>query len=107
MGVLRGYVGAAPAKSPLIPERRALRRRAVVVGLVAAVLAVFCPALNNGFVDYDDIHYLTENLYVRRGFTAETLPLMLLSHNVAVVLRDYRNEDVLRLVEIDEAAPVW
>ena len=68
MGVLRGYVGAAPAKSPLIPERRDLR--AVVVGLVAAVLAAFCPALNNGFVDYHDIHYLTENPYVRRGFTA-------------------------------------
>jgi protein O-mannosyl-transferase len=96
VGVLRGYVvAAASAKAQLIPERRVLQRRAVVVGLVAAVLAAFWPALQNGFVNYDDIHYLTENPYVRRGFTAETVwwalttdtpnywhPLTLLSHMV-------------------------
>ncbi len=94
MGVLRGHDGAA-AKASLIPDRRVLQRRAVVVGLVAAVLTAFWPALHNGFVNYDDIHYLTENRYIRRGFTAETLwwalttdrpnywhPLTLLSHMV-------------------------
>ena len=95
MGVLRGDVVAAVEEAPLIPERPVLRRSAVVLGLVAAVLAAFWPALHNGFVSYDDIHYLTENPYVRRGFTAETLwwaltthqpnywhPLTLLSHMV-------------------------
>ena len=70
-------------------------RAAIVVGLVAAVLAAFWPALRNGFVNYDDIHYLTENPHVRAGFNAETLwwalttgrpnywhPLTLLSHMV-------------------------
>jgi tetratricopeptide (TPR) repeat protein len=96
VGVLRGdVVGAASAKAPLIPGSRVLPRPAVVVGLAAAVLAAFWPTLHNGFVNYDDIHYLTENPYVRRGFTAETLwwalttdrpnywhPLTLLSHMV-------------------------
>jgi tetratricopeptide (TPR) repeat protein len=74
---------------------RAAPRLVVVVGLVAAVLTAFWPALHNGFVNYDDIHYLTENPQVRQGFSAETLwwalttgrpnywhPLTLLSHMV-------------------------
>src|SRR6185369_6224730 len=92
---LRGNVRAASAKAPLIPGSRVLQRRAVAVALAAAVLAAFWPAVHNGFVNYDDIHYLTENPYVRRGFSAETLwwalttdtpnywhPLTLLSHMV-------------------------
>jgi tetratricopeptide (TPR) repeat protein len=64
-----------------------------VVGLVVAVLTAFWPALHNGFVDYDDIHYLAENAHVRQGLGADTLwwaltsdrpnywhPLTLLSH---------------------------
>jgi tetratricopeptide (TPR) repeat protein len=95
VGVLRRDVVAAAAKAPLIPGRPVLRRSTVVLGLVAAVLTAFWPALRNGFVSYDDIHYLTENPYVRRGFSAETLrwalttdqpnywhPLTLLSHMV-------------------------
>ena len=75
--------------------RRVSPRLFIILGLAASVLTAFWPALHNGFVNYDDIHYLSENPYVRRGFTAETLwwalttdrpnywhPLTLLSHMV-------------------------
>jgi len=49
-------------------------RRAVVALLLALVtLAVFLPAVENGFVAVDDTAYVTANPVVQRGLTAEGL----------------------------------
>ena len=51
-------------------ESGARRQRWLVCVLLgAAVLAVFSPALRDGFVNYDDPAYVTENAHVRHGFT--------------------------------------
>ena len=63
------------------------------VALVLATLIVYWPATDNGFVNYDDDVYVTDNAQVRQGLTRESLrwvwtaqvsanwhPLTLLSH---------------------------
>lgn len=42
----------------------------VVLGLALLVLLTFAPALDYGFVNYDDPSYVTENAHVRAGLTA-------------------------------------
>jgi protein O-mannosyl-transferase len=41
----------------------------LAAGLTAAVLAVYAPALNNGFINFDDPQYVLENPHVRSGLT--------------------------------------
>jgi tetratricopeptide (TPR) repeat protein len=67
--------------------------------LVASVVVTFWPALNNGFVNFDDHDYVTENSWVLRGLTGDGLkwalttnhagnwhPLTWLSHMLDVEL---------------------
>ena len=48
-----------------------MRRLAIALVLAATVVAVFAPALRNGFVNYDDDRYVLRNAHVQRGFDAE------------------------------------
>jgi tetratricopeptide (TPR) repeat protein len=50
-----------------------MRRLTIALLLAATVLAVFAPALRNGFVDYDDDRYVLRNPHVQHGFDAESL----------------------------------
>jgi Tfp pilus assembly protein PilF len=43
------------------------------VGLMAAVLASYSAVTGNGFIDYDDSHYITENAQVKAGITWATV----------------------------------
>src|SRR2546426_4546084 len=47
----------------------------ILVGVVLATmtLAVYAPAGNNGFVDYDDQMYVTQNPHVQAGLTGPGL----------------------------------
>jgi tetratricopeptide (TPR) repeat protein len=46
--------------------------RLICVALFALTLAVFSPALLNGFVGYDDQDYVTANRQIQQGLTART-----------------------------------
>ena len=46
---------------------------AVVIALILAALASFWPALDNGFVNYDDNKYVTENPQVTAGLTGASI----------------------------------
>jgi protein O-mannosyl-transferase len=82
-------------------QQQHLLARPLVGALIAFVLAVvaFLPALDNGFVKFDDPSAITENLVMQRGLTAETVrwafrtihlgnysPLTVLSHLLDVTL---------------------
>ncbi len=80
-------------------ERDAAPRLGLAVLLFAVTFAVFAGALGNEFVAYDDDRYVTDNPFVLRGLTAETLvgafrevregnwhPLTWLSHALDVSL---------------------
>ena len=45
----------------------------ICLGLAITVFAVFSPVLQCDFTNYDDPDYITENPYVQRGVTAETV----------------------------------
>ena len=52
------------------------QRRAVLLAsslVFVLVLVAFLPALNNGFVGYDDPDYVTENDHVRAGLTWDSV----------------------------------
>ncbi len=55
----------------LTPTRR--QKCLVSVLLGAAVLAVFWPALRDGFVNFDDYDYVTQNWHVQHGLTWESV----------------------------------
>lgn len=42
------------------------------MGLLAATLLLYLPTVRNGFVNYDDNRYITENGYVQAGLTGTT-----------------------------------
>src|SRR5580700_6094432 len=42
--------------------------------LALATLLVFWPAMQNGFVNYDDDHYITANPQVQKGLSLENIP---------------------------------
>lgn len=50
-----------------------MRRALAAVALAALAAAVFAPAVGYEFVNFDDDRYVTENPWVQRGFTAESL----------------------------------
>jgi tetratricopeptide (TPR) repeat protein len=56
------------AIQPGVRNRRAMLALISVL-LFLAVLGVFLPALNNGFVEYDDNLYITKNTHVQQGLT--------------------------------------
>lgn len=73
--------------------------RLAALGLALLVVAVFLPALDNGFVDFDDGQYVDDNPHVRAGLTRDGVtwaltatvgslwhPLALLSHMLDVEL---------------------
>ena len=41
--------------------------------LIAATLAVYFPALRNGFVNYDDPRYIVDNSHIHSGFTWQSI----------------------------------
>ncbi len=51
------------------PGRQRWRLFAICGGLVLITLAVYWPAVNCDFVDYDDLGYVTENPHVQQGLT--------------------------------------
>ena len=64
----------ALAKAP--PPRPALSQLPawlIPALLAAAVLALYWPALRDGFVNYDDDRYITANVQVQRGLTLENI----------------------------------
>src|ERR1700730_11983418 len=52
-----------------------LDRQTLMLSLVlfAAVLVSYSPVIHNGFIDYDDNEYITDNLHVRAGITWATV----------------------------------
>ncbi len=81
------------------------RTTLALVGLTLflGTLALYYPALHNGFVDYDDPAYVTSNWQVQQGFTSRNLawaftstaeanwhPLTWISHMLDVQLFDLR-----------------
>jgi tetratricopeptide (TPR) repeat protein len=64
---------------PRLPQAGALIR----LGLMAAVMAVFLPVIDHGFVALDDPDYVTENRWVRAGLTREGLGWALTSFDAA------------------------
>jgi Flp pilus assembly protein TadD len=57
------------------PARQSAWRRPSVLalGLALLTLALYAPALGNGFVDYDDGMYVTENPRIAQGLTRENV----------------------------------
>ncbi|HEV2691518.1 MAG TPA: tetratricopeptide repeat protein [Verrucomicrobiae bacterium] len=49
------------------PQRRS--RALIYSGLALVTLALYLPALHNGFVEYDDQQYVTDNPHVQAGLT--------------------------------------
>ena len=45
----------------------------ICLGLAVAVLAVFYPALGNGFTGYDDGEYVVDNVHVRTGLSGKNV----------------------------------
>ena len=60
--------------APRAPIGHLTRRElAVAGGLAALSFLLYLPSLSNGFVEYDDPHYVTANAVVQKGLTAEGL----------------------------------
>jgi Flp pilus assembly protein TadD len=53
--------------------RQMRRARLVAGGLVLVTLIVFAPALGDGFVNYDDLSYVSENPRVAAGLTSQSV----------------------------------
>src|SRR5580693_3711454 len=49
------------------------RRAILCLLLILGTLAVYFPALHNGFTNYDDPQYLTDNYHIHSGLTWNTL----------------------------------
>jgi protein O-mannosyl-transferase len=63
-----------PAKNPASPG--AMDRQTIVMlalALAVVVIALFLPALRNGFVNYDDPDYITHNVHVLQGLNWENI----------------------------------
>ena len=45
----------------------------IYIGLAAATFAAYEPTLHNGFVNYDDDKYITENSHIIRGVTPDSI----------------------------------
>ncbi len=56
-----------------LPGSTGWKTLGLCAGLLALVFAAFFPALHNGFVNFDDPLYVTENSYVRQGLTWDGL----------------------------------
>ena len=52
----------------------------VVALLVAVTLAAYAPLFGNGFVNYDDDLYITNNHHVRSGLEAESVAYVACRH---------------------------
>src|ERR1041385_7125433 len=48
--------------------------------LFLLVFAVFFPAINHGFLNYDDPEYVTANVHVQQGLTFESLKWAFAAH---------------------------
>jgi protein O-mannosyl-transferase len=63
-----------PTSSPSTLLAFAARRKTIFAFLlIAATLAVYFPALHNGFVNYDDPRYITENSHIRSGLNWQSV----------------------------------
>ena len=63
-----------PKQQSLVPEQTAsrgwcARTTMVCVLLAVTTLAVYWPVIFNGFTNYDDGYYVTENAYIQRGLS--------------------------------------
>src|SRR5512143_3793883 len=52
---------------------RSVRPWMYAAGLAAAVAAVFGRSARNGFIDYDDLAYVTDNPHIRSGLSLDTI----------------------------------
>src|SRR5262249_40025499 len=60
-----------PPASPRLHRRS--HRFALIAAILTATSLAFSPALQLGFVDYDDAEYVTQNSHVQNGLTAESV----------------------------------
>jgi Flp pilus assembly protein TadD len=105
-GFAKFFAGASNAMNAMLPERFAYTsfspkqwRWIVVLLLLVAVIGVYGRLGSAAFLNYDDLEYVTENAWVRRGITPEGVvwalgafeaanwhPLTWISHMVDVAL---------------------
>ena len=71
---------SAARKISLVPWERALL---LCLVLVAAVLACYRPALHNGFLNYDDDAYITNNSHIKAGLTWSTVKWAFTTYDAA------------------------
>jgi Flp pilus assembly protein TadD len=67
---------ASETQEATVPRNLGQDRRAVLflaLGLALLVVALYLPALSNGFVNYDDPDYVTHNAHVLRGLNWENV----------------------------------
>jgi tetratricopeptide (TPR) repeat protein len=78
---------ASPAERPETPRQSPrLRRDRILLfclTLVAAVLVCYRPAIHNGFLNYDDDAYITNNDHVKAGLTRATVKWALTTFDAA------------------------
>jgi protein O-mannosyl-transferase len=58
---------------PAVFQSPATRTLVLSLLLIAVVLVAYNPVVHNGFVNYDDFGYITDNLHVREGLTWGTV----------------------------------
>ncbi|HQU46179.1 MAG: hypothetical protein B7Z73_11275, partial [Planctomycetia bacterium 21-64-5] len=66
-------MSAKPARRGDSRSERRLPERAIVAALILVTLAVYSRACFNGFVNYDDTIYVTENRHVQEGLTRQSV----------------------------------
>ncbi len=73
------------AVAPSFKSFLSLDRRTVIfsLALIAAVLAFYSPVTHNGFLDYDDNGYITDNPHVKAGLTWKTVKWAFLTNTAA------------------------
>src|SRR5262249_31592544 len=62
---------AAPAVAEPSPASHAAKW--IAIALAAAVILIYAPVMNHGFITLDDPEYITENPYIAQGFTWDAI----------------------------------
>ncbi|MGB9235983.1 MAG: tetratricopeptide repeat protein, partial [Terriglobales bacterium] len=83
----RTKTNAIPASSNASqrPDPFPIDRRTLLLclALIVVVCAFYYPVIHNGFVDYDDTGYITENAHVQAGLTWKTVKWAFLTNSAA------------------------
>ena len=77
--------GSGSSGLPLSRSRQIFDRRSLFLSaaLFAAVLVSYSPIIHNGFLDYDDGVYITDNPHVRAGMTWATVEWAFTAYDAA------------------------